>query len=110
MIPSSQNVGEHVSHAGAAIVPAWKKELSERLAATRSRRSRHTAEQVALPGLEHISQKVESRASRLAAKVAQRYANAPSYSELLAAQVGVREAVNVQFHYNQHVNLNRIES
>jgi uncharacterized RDD family membrane protein YckC len=84
--PSSQNVGENLSHEGTAIVPAWKKELNERLAATRSRRSRNQEEQVPLPGLEDIERKVESRASRLAAKVAQRYANAPSYSELLAAE------------------------
>lgn len=68
------------------MVPAWKKELNERLAATRSRRLRNREEQVPLPGLEDIERKVESRASRLAAKVAQRYANAPSYSELLAAE------------------------
>ena len=42
--------------------------------------------QVPLPGLEHMERKVESRASRLAAKVAQRYANAPSYSEVFAAK------------------------
>ncbi len=86
MSPSSPNVGENVSHEDAAIVPAWKKELNERLAATRSRRLRNREEQVPLPGLEDIERKVESRASRLAAKVAQRYANAPSYSELLAAE------------------------
>ena len=86
MSPSSHDVGENLSQASAAIVPAWKKELNERLAATRSRRSRLAAEQVPLPGLEHIGQKVESRASRLAAKVAQRYANAPSYSDVLAAE------------------------
>ena len=91
MSPSSQNVGEQIAHAGAAMVPAWKKELNERLAATRSRRTRNAAEQVALPGLEHMGQKVESRASRLAAKVAQRYANAPSYSEVLAAEASIRE-------------------
>jgi uncharacterized RDD family membrane protein YckC len=84
--PSSPNVGENVSREGTTIVPAWKKELNERLAATRSRRLRNREEQVPLPGLEDIERKVESRASRLAAKVAQRYANAPSYSELLAAE------------------------
>src|SRR5580704_4077670 len=67
-------------------MPAWKTELSERLAATRTRRLRHKEEQIALPGLEHIERKVDSRASQLAAKVAQRYANAPSYSEVLAAE------------------------
>ncbi len=91
MSPSSPNVGEHLSQADTEVVPAWKQELNERLAATRSRRSRMQGdhiqgEQVPLPGLEHMERKVESRASRLAAKVAQRYANAPSYSEVLTAK------------------------
>jgi uncharacterized RDD family membrane protein YckC len=60
-------------------VPAWKQELNERLAATRSRRMRIRGEQVALP-------RPNSRAAKLAAKVARRYANAPSYSEVLAAE------------------------
>jgi uncharacterized RDD family membrane protein YckC len=68
-----------------AIVPAWKKELNERLAATRLRRAPAVAEQAALPGLEEMEQKAESRAAKLAAKVAKRYANAPTYSEVLAA-------------------------
>jgi uncharacterized RDD family membrane protein YckC len=89
--PSSPNVGEHLSQADTEVVPAWKQELNERLAATRSRRLRIQGEhiqgkQVPLPGLEHMERKVESRASRLAAKVAQRYANAPSYSEVIAAK------------------------
>jgi uncharacterized RDD family membrane protein YckC len=87
--PTSPNVGENLSHAGTEIVPAWKQELNERLAATRSRRVRIAGEQVALPGLEGVEGKVESRASRLAAKVAQRYANAPSYSEVFAAKARV---------------------
>jgi uncharacterized RDD family membrane protein YckC len=84
--PASPNVGENVSHAVPDVVPAWKKELNERLAATRTRRLRKQEEQVALPGLEHMARKVDSRASMLAAKVAQRYANAPSYSDVLAAE------------------------
>jgi uncharacterized RDD family membrane protein YckC len=84
---SSQNVGENLSHTVTEIVPAWKNELSERLAATRTRRSlRNKEEQIALPGLEDVQRKSDSRAALLAAKVAQRYANAPSYSELLAAE------------------------
>ena len=90
MSPSSSNVGEHLSHADAEIMPAWKTELSERLAATRTRRLRHKEEQIALPGLESIERKVDSRASQLAAKVAQRYANAPSYSDVLAAEARAR--------------------
>jgi uncharacterized RDD family membrane protein YckC len=84
--PTTPNVGENLSHAGTEVVPAWKQELNERLAATRLRRSRITGDQVALPGLEDVEGKVASRASRLAAKVAQRYANAPSYSEVFAAK------------------------
>ena len=63
MSPASPNVGENVSHAVPDIVPAWKKELNERLAATRTRRLRKQEEQVALPGLEHMTRKVDSRAS-----------------------------------------------
>ena len=96
MSPSSPNVGEHLSHADTELVPAWKKELNERLAATRTRRLRNKEEQIALPGLEHVERKVDSRASLLAAKVARRYANAPSYSEVLAAETRARaEAVPV---------------
>jgi uncharacterized RDD family membrane protein YckC len=82
--PSSQNVGENLDVTD--VGPAWKKELNERLAATRTRRLRHQEEQALLPGLEHLEPKADSRAARLAAKVAQRYANAPSYSEVLAAE------------------------
>jgi uncharacterized RDD family membrane protein YckC len=89
--PSTPNVRENLSQADTELVPAWKQELNERLAATRSRRLRIQGEhiqgeQVPLPGLEHLERKVESRASRLAANVAQRYANAPSYSEVFAAK------------------------
>ena len=90
MSPSSSNVRENLSHTDTEVMPAWKTELSERLAATRTRRLRHKEEQIALPGLEVIKRKVDSRASQLAAKVAQRYANAPSYSEVLAAEARAR--------------------
>ena len=90
MSPSSPNVGENLSHADTEVMPAWKTELSERLAATRTRRLRNKEQQIALPGLERMEHKADSRASRLAAKVAQRYANAPSYSEVLAAEARVR--------------------
>ena len=90
MSPSSSNVEENLSQADREVMPAWKTELSERLAATRTRRLRHKEEQIALPGLEGIERKVDSRASQLAAKVAQRYANAPSYSEVLAADARAR--------------------
>jgi uncharacterized RDD family membrane protein YckC len=88
--PASPNVEESLSHADTDVVPAWKRELNERLAATRTRRLRNKEEQIALPGLERVERKVDSRASLLAAKVAQRYANAPSYSEVLAAEARTR--------------------
>jgi uncharacterized RDD family membrane protein YckC len=88
--PSLPNVGENLSHADAEVMPAWKKELNERLAANRTRRHRHKEEQIALPGLEREERKLDSRAAMLAAKVAQRYANAPSYSEVLAADAEAR--------------------
>jgi uncharacterized RDD family membrane protein YckC len=88
---SSPNLGEKLSREGTAgAVPPWKQELNERLAATRSRRLRNKEEKLALSGLERKEGKVESRASRLAAKVAQRYANAPSYSEVFAAEARAR--------------------
>jgi uncharacterized RDD family membrane protein YckC len=92
LIPSTSDVGENF---GTELVPAWKQELNERLAATRSRRLRIRGEQVPLPGMEPVQDKEPSRASRLAAKVAQRYANAPSYSEVLtnSARAKVEAAV-----------------
>jgi uncharacterized RDD family membrane protein YckC len=88
--PSLPNVGENLSHEDTDVMPPWKKELNERLAATRTRRLRHKAEQIALPGLEREERKLDSRTAMLAAKVAQRYANAPSYSEVLAAEAEAR--------------------
>ena len=79
-------------------LPTWKQEVNERLSAHRTRRSRPAgergAEQPALPGLEAAREdsvrrenaRQGSRAAKLAAKVAERYANAPSYSEMLAAE------------------------
>jgi uncharacterized RDD family membrane protein YckC len=88
--PASPNVGETLSYADTDVMPAWKKELNERLAAARTRRLRNKEEQIALPGLEQVERKVDSRAALLAAKVAQRYANAPSYSDVLAAEARAR--------------------
>jgi uncharacterized RDD family membrane protein YckC len=65
-------------------VPAWKEELNARLSAHRSRRPRVAEGQQALPGLENAE--AESHASRVAARVAERYSKAPSYSEMLAAE------------------------
>jgi uncharacterized RDD family membrane protein YckC len=68
-------------------LPSWKQEVNARLMAHRTRRDRPGSEQPSLPGLESARQ--ESRAARVAARVVERYAKAPSYSEMLAA-----EAVN----------------
>ena len=87
----------NVSHAPADLGPPWKKELNERLAATRTRRMRNQGDQAALPlpGLEQIDRKADSRTSQLAAKVAQRYANAPSYSDVLAAEARARAEAQI---------------
>jgi uncharacterized RDD family membrane protein YckC len=65
----------------------WKQELNERLAAHRTRRGHGSVqlavEQSLLPGLEI---EPSETARRIADKVAARYANAPSYSELLAGE------------------------
>jgi uncharacterized RDD family membrane protein YckC len=89
---SSPNVRENASHPATDLGPPWKKELNDRLAATRTRRMRHQGDQAALPlpGLDQLERKADSRASQLAAKVAERYANAPSYSEVLAAEAVAR--------------------
>jgi uncharacterized RDD family membrane protein YckC len=65
-------------------LPSWKQEVNARLMAHRTRRVRPSGEQPALPGMEAASQ--ESRAARVAARVAERYAKAPTYSEMLAAE------------------------
>jgi uncharacterized RDD family membrane protein YckC len=64
--------------------PAWKQEVNARLVAHRNRRDRSSVQQPALPGLE--STREESRAARVAARVAERYSKAPTYSEMLAAE------------------------
>lgn len=68
--------------------PAWKQEINQRLAAHKNRKGNQgtTAEQAAKPG--------NSRAAEAAARVAARYAKAPSYSEMQAeeARVAVRAA------------------
>jgi uncharacterized RDD family membrane protein YckC len=88
--PFTSTVAENLTHAEAEVVPAWKQELNERLAATRTRRRRGRENQIELPGLEGEQGKNDSRAAQLAAKVAQRYANAPSYSDVLAAAARAR--------------------
>jgi len=64
-------------------VPSWKQEVNERLAAHRTRRTYKAEEQASLP-LE--AEGGASRSAQVAARVAARYAKAPSYSELLAQE------------------------
>jgi uncharacterized RDD family membrane protein YckC len=65
--------------------PDWKRELNDKIAAARARRQagqQHPAESA-----DRVEADSDSRASRVAAAVAARYAHAPSYSEYLASQV-----------------------
>ncbi len=67
--------------------PAWKRELNDKIAAARAKR---LAAQQASGGLKGEVIKpgaVDSRASRVAATVAARYAQAPSYSEYMASEI-----------------------
>ncbi|HEU5457253.1 MAG TPA: RDD family protein [Terracidiphilus sp.] len=66
-----------------ALLPEWKEELNRRLAAHKSRRGQPEAEmsEVSHP---HIAK--SSKAAQAAARVAARYAKAPSFSELQAAE------------------------
>ena len=64
-------------------VPAWKTELTEKLAASRARRSGRSTNQPRLP-LEHRSSDAEEPGrANVAAAVAARYAARPSYREVL---------------------------
>ena len=71
------------------LTPQWKEEVNRRLAAHKSRKSpsttQETTEQASIGG---------SRAAEAAARVAARYAKAPSYSQMQAeeARVAVRHA------------------
>lgn len=68
------------------IQPAWKQEINARLSAHRSRRGGFP-QQPPLPGMEQAE--IVSQAPRnasLAARIAERYAKAPTYQEVLAAE------------------------
>lgn len=83
----------------AASSSTWKDEVNAKLAAHRTRRTRASGDQPALPGFESspgfesgTEKRAESQANSVAARVAQRYAKAPSYSEMLAAQAAATRA------------------
>jgi uncharacterized RDD family membrane protein YckC len=73
------------------LAPAWKQEVNRRLAAHMRRRGSSTAELDA-PGV--VRRGTSSLAAEAAARVAERYAKAPKYSDLLAgdARAAVRAA------------------
>ena len=67
--------------------PDWKRQLAERLDAYRAKRP-----ETASPHTSESQPAVDSRAARIARSVASRYADAPSYSELLLAAVQAEHA------------------
>jgi uncharacterized RDD family membrane protein YckC len=81
---------------------AWKSEVSARIRAHRNRTSRTPANQPALPGLEDAFSPASGAGApdapgvggvgRIAARVAERYARVPSYSEMLAAQAAAAKS------------------
>jgi uncharacterized RDD family membrane protein YckC len=71
--------------------PAWKRELNDKIAAARAKRQ---AGQQGTSGVKSVAKgeilapgEADSRAARVAAAVAARYAQAPSYSEYMASEV-----------------------
>jgi uncharacterized RDD family membrane protein YckC len=66
-------------------LPSWKQEVNARLMAHRSRRTRGSEAQPALPGMEDPSSR-PARGAGVAARVAERYSKAPSYRDVLAAE------------------------
>ena len=73
---------------------SWKDEVNARLAAHRTRRSRTPDGQSSLPGFESGTEKNPrlKQSDSVAARVAERYAKAPTYSEMLAAQAAAARA------------------
>lgn len=73
--------------------PAWKQEANHRLASHRARRGSRSGLQAAFPGMEesaesanHRDVSVPPKTRHVADRVAARYANAPTYSQILAAE------------------------
>jgi uncharacterized RDD family membrane protein YckC len=66
--------------------PTWKDEVNQRLAAHRTRKVRRSDGQPTLPGLEPVADSEDSLPSQVAARVAERYAKAPTYREMLAQE------------------------
>lgn len=66
--------------------PAWKDEINARLAAHRTRRAGSADGQPQRADASNTVSHQESPAARVAARVAERYSNAPTYSEMLAVE------------------------
>jgi uncharacterized RDD family membrane protein YckC len=75
----------------AKLSPSWKQEVNERIAAHKNRKPAQASEAEASPQEHHTA---SQRAAAAAARVAARFANAPSYSEQLEieARAAVRAA------------------
>ena len=74
----------HESQTSDAGTPTWKQEVNQRLAAHRNRRG--GLQDSADPRAQESPRAASGRAAEAAARVAARYAKAPSYSELLAGE------------------------
>ncbi len=102
MQPTARREGRREADAGRreAELPSWRRELNDKIAAARARRMTEQPPASAVP---HDHPDSNSRASRVAAAVAARYADAPSYSEYLAAEVrsAMMAAVAAQAAANQ---------
>ena len=70
----------------AAGTPAWKQEINQKIAAHRTRRGGSPEEQDRASSNEDGARSASGRAAEAAARVAARYAKAPSYKQLLAGE------------------------
>ena len=73
-----------------ASTPSWKEEVNRRIAEHRCRKPASTAERISAVD---VASSMSRRAQEAAARVAARYANAPSFGEALASEA--REALRV---------------
>lgn len=87
-------------------LPAWKEEINARLTAHRTRQTApEAAEILGAHALESGNgpSAVKPSASRIAARVAERYAKAPSYSEMLAQEAAQAAETAAQAAQQAHV-------
>jgi len=87
--PSSDSSTDFSKNQPSGSPSDWKQEANHRLAAHRARRGRRPGLQAALPGMEEAAEPAvaaEASPKSVADRVAERYAKAPSYSEILASE------------------------